>query len=166
MYYKEEIYDELSRLNRKLKERNIFLTLEIVGGAALIFNNIESIETSDIDTIVRLENEVREICEDLSIDINDEALDYIKNYEDCEFIQDTGRTFSNINISYLCLGDIIKTKIKNCQDEDKMEKLRYLLEEELEIDMTVDGIAKYLNDFGVTPDYDDIYNFLEGIEYI
>ena len=38
------------------------------------------------------------------VDINDDALDYIKNYEDCEFIQDEGKTFSNINIRYLSLG--------------------------------------------------------------
>lgn len=165
MYYKEEIYNELFMLNRRLEQRHLFLNLTIVGGAALIFNDIETIETTDIDTITRLEDEVREICESCSIDINDDALDYIKNYEDCEFINDTGRSFSNINIQYLTLGDTIKTKIMNYQDEDKAEKLRYLLEDELEVEMTVDGITEYLDNLGTYIDSSDIENFLDFIGY-
>lgn len=165
MYYKEEIYDELYRVNKKLKDNNLNLNLKIVGGSALIFNGIYSIETNDIDTISRLEDEVREICEDCSIDINDDALDYIQNYEGCEFIRDEGHPFSNITISYLTIGSTIKTKLKNCQDEDKAEKLVYLLEEEFEVDMSLEGISKFLKDFGETPDEFDIQEFLNLIGY-
>lgn len=166
MYFKEDIYGELSRLNRKLVKEGFTLDLKIVGGAALIFNNISSIQTQDLDTINSLRGEIREICEEASIDINDDALDYIQNYEDCEFIRDEDHNFSNINIEYLSLGGVIKTKLKNCQDEDKMEKLRYLLEDEFEIEMTIDGIANYLKELGETPNIYDIEEFLKGIGYL
>lgn len=166
MYYKDEIYDELSRLNRRLQSADLYLNLQIVGGAALIFNGINSIETGDIDTITRLEYEIREICDECSLDINDEAIDYIKNYENCEFIHDEGHSFSNINIDYLNLGGVIKTKLKNCQDEDKIEKLRYLLEDEFEIEMSVEGISSYLKELGEIPDEHDIKEFLNSLEMI
>lgn len=108
--------------------------------AVLIFNGIPCVEATDIDAITIIEDKISEICNNPSININDEALVLYKNYEDYEFIQDNERQFSNINIEYLCLGDTIKTKLKNCQDEDKMEKLRVLLEDELEIEMTEEGI--------------------------
>lgn len=163
MYYKDEIYYELGRLNRELVNKHLYLNLTVVGGAALIFNNIDTIETSDIDTITRLEDEIKEICEDLSIDINDEAIDYIKNYDDCEFIHDECRTFSNIDINYLCLGDVIKTKLKNCQDMDKMHKLGELFDY-LGVDLTVDDISKYLLTLDTQPDYQDIQFYLD--EYL
>lgn len=166
MLYKEEIYDSLQLINRKLSENGLYLHLKIVGGAALIFNEIYSIETNDVDTITRLEDEVRIICEESSLDINDDALDYIQNYEGCEFIHDEGRSFSNITIDYLTVGSTVKTKLKNCQDDDKAEKLLYFLEDILEIECTVEGISEYLKSEGETPDEHDIEEFLKNVGYI
>ena len=54
MYYKDEIYDELSRINKKLVNNNLFLDLKIVGGAALIFNGINCIETSELNDQLKM----------------------------------------------------------------------------------------------------------------
>jgi len=164
LYYKDQIYDELSRLNKKLSERNLFLNLSVVGGAALILNGIESISTVDIDTISSIEDEVYEVIKECSLDINNEALDYIYQYEDLEFIKDT-RSFSNIEIEYLCLGGVIATKIKHL-DPFKLQGLRVLLEDELEIEMSVETIYKYVwNEFGICLDIDDIENFLNETDF-
>ena len=166
MYYKEDIYDSLTRINKRLAKNNLYLNLKIVGGAALIFNGINTIETNDIDTINRIEEEIKEICADCSLDINDDALDYIGNYNDCEFIYDNEKSFSNITIEYLSLGSCIKTKLKNCQDEDKMEKLIFLLEDTLRVDMTIEGISEYLSSLGEIPNEYDIEEFLKAIDYL
>ena len=166
LFYKEDIYSELEKINRVLAYRNLFLDLKIVGGAALIFNGISSVETQDIDTIERISSEIKEICDEFSLDINTDAMDYIENYADCEFIEDEYKTFSNIYITYLSLVDTIRTKLKNYQDEDKAEKLRYLLEDEFNVEMTVNGISEFIKEYGGEPDKHDIEEFLRYIEYI
>lgn len=166
LFYKEDIYSELEKINRVLAYRNLFLDLKIVGGAALIFNGITSVETQDIDTIERISYEIKEICDESSLDINTDAMDYIENYADCEFIEDSYKTFSNIFITYLSLVDTIRTKLKNYQDEDKAEKLRYLLEDEFNVEMTIEGISGFIKEYGGKPDKHDIEEFLRYIEYI
>lgn len=165
MYNKEELYNELFFLNKNLYQKGLTLNLKIVGGAALIFNNVSSIETQDIDTITKIEQEVYDIIESTSLDINNDALDYIQNFDGLEFIQDNGRIFSNINIKYLSLGGVIKTKMLDTNPE-KLENLRYLLEDELEVEMTINGIKEYIKDLGETISEEDIENFLNEIEYI
>lgn len=165
MYNKEELYNELFFLNKNLYQKGLTLNLKIVGGAALIFNNVSSIETQDIDTITKIEQEVCDIIESTSLDINNDALDYIQNFDGLEFIQDNGRIFSNINIKYLSLGGVIKTKMLDTNPE-KLENLRYLLEDELEVEMTINGIKEYIKDLGETISEEDIENFLNEIEYI
>lgn len=162
---KERIYYELTQINNILKAKQFYLDLKIVGGAALLFNGITAIETVDVDVINQISEEIKEICFDFSLDINDDALDYIHNFDNCEFIEDN-HLFSNITISYLTLGSTIKTKLKSCGEEDKLEKLAYLLEDILEVDMTVEGISSYLEELGETPDLFDIENFLMEIGYI
>lgn len=166
LFYKEDIYSELEKINRVLAYRNLFLNLKIVGGAALIFNGITSVETQDIDTIERISSEIKEICDESSLDINTDAMDYIENYVDCEFIEDSCKTFSNIFITYLSLVDTIRTKLKNYQDEDKAEKLRYLLEDEFNVEMTIEGISEFIKEYGGEPNKYDIEEFLRYIEYI
>ena len=166
LFYKEDIYSELEKINRVLAYRNLFLDLKIVGGAALIFNGISSVETQDIDTIERISSEIKEICDESSLDINTDAIDYIENYANCEFIEDSYKTFSNIFITYLSLVDTIRTKLKNYQDEDKAEKLRYLLEDEFNVEMTIEGISEFIKEYGGAPDKHDIEEFLRYIEYI
>ena len=163
MYYKEEILEELSRINKMLKEYNYNLDLKIVCGAALLFNGIRSIETTDVDTINKVSQQIKEILNDYSLDINDDALDYIENYQDCNFIYND-KQFSNISIEYLLIGGVIKTKLKNCQDDYKMEKLAYLLEEELGVELTLDGISTYLKSIDVEPNEYDITEFLKAFE--
>ena len=160
MFYKDEIYENLFNLNTKLSEVNIMLYLKVVGGAALIFNNIEAISTEDIDTIIRLENEVKEVIEECGIDINDDALDYIQNYDGLEFIHDSDHEFSNIDIQYLSLGGVVKTKMIST-DTDKLEDLRYLLEEVLEISMDIESIIEYIRNLGVVLDKELVQRFLE-----
>lgn len=166
LFYKEAIYTELENINKILAKRNLYLSLKIVGGAALIFNGITSIETNDIDTIRQISADVQEICDESSLDINTDAIDYIENYIGSEFITDDYKTFSNIHIEYLSLIDTIRTKLKNCQDEDKAEKLRYLLEDEYEIEMTVDGISDFIEEHEGEPDLHDIKEFLLFIGYM
>ena len=90
--------------------KHLNLHLEIVGGAALLFNGITGYETADIDTIIRISDAVQEIIDDYCIDINNDACDYIDDYDDCYWLEET--SYSNISISYLSLGSAIKTKIK------------------------------------------------------
>ena len=163
MYYKDEIYDELYLVNKRLAKEGLLLNLKIVGGAALIFNGISSIETNDIDTIHKIEPYIKDILEECSIDINDDAIEYIQNYEGLEFIRDTCRTFSNINIEYLDLAGVIKTKMLDT-NTDKLQSLYYLLEEELEVEMTVAGICEYLKELGEDIDPTDVENFLNEFE--
>ena len=163
LYRKEDIYYALEMINRRLASRNLYLSLKIVGGDALIFNGIRSVETEDIDTINRLTEEIKEICLDCSLDINDDAIQYLNDYIDCEFIEDKEHTFSNIEISYLDLGGVIKTKVKNCQDEDKMYKLAFLIEKELKTNLTVDDISNLIIELGETPNTHDIQEFLENL---
>lgn len=163
MYYKDEIYDELYLVNKRLAKEGLLLNLKIVGGAALIFNGISSIETNDIDTIHKIEPYIKDILEECSIDINDDAIEYIQNYEGLEFIRDTCRTFSNINIEYLDLAGVIKTKMLDT-NTDKLQSLYYLLEEELEVEMTVEGICEYLKELGEDIDPTDVENFLNEFE--
>lgn len=165
LYYKDQIYSELARLNKKLLQRGLYLRLSVVGGAALIFNGIELISTSDIDTITTIEDEVMEVIEQCSLDINNEALDFISNYEDLEFIQDT-RSFSNIDIQYLCLGGVIASKMKHT-DPYKLQGLRVLLEDELDVEMEAESIKMYMkNEFGIFLEDEDIETFLEETDFI
>ncbi len=163
---KEHIYYELNKINSVLQNRNLYLNLRIVGGAALLFNGISAVETVDIDVINYISDELKDICYDFSLDINDDALDYIDDFKDCEFIYDDRKQFSNITISYLPVGSVIKTKLKNYQDEYKAEKLLYLLEDVLDVEMTVEGIANYLEEQDEIPDLYDIEQFLIAVGYI
>ena len=166
LFYKEAIYTELENINKILAKRNLYLNLKILGGAALIFNGITTVATDDIDTIRQISADVQEICDESSLDINTDAMDYIEDFVDSEFVIDDYETFSNIYIEYLSLIDTIRTKLKNCQDEDKAEKLRYLLEDEYEIEMTIDGISDFIKDYGGKPDLHDIKEFLLFIGYM
>lgn len=165
---KEFIYSNLHKIDAVLRRKNLYLNLRIVGGAGLIFNGITSIDTSDIDTLDKLTQEIKDICSDSSLDINDDVLDYLDNFNslDSEFLEDNEESFSNITISYLNTAGIVFTKLKNCQDEDKMENLRFLLEDELDIEMTVKGISEYLEDYSIVPNTEDIVEFLKGIGYL
>lgn len=161
MYYKDEIYYELGRVDKILKKNGLYLNLKIVGGAALIFNGINCIETHDIDTIERIEYEVKEILADCSIDINDDVLDYIENFNDSSFIYDEENNFENITIYYLDLYDVIKTKMKDT-NPDKLESLYYLLLDEFEVEMSVEGIYDWFEENGIRIDKEDIENFLDN----
>jgi hypothetical protein len=163
MKHMEEIYEGLHGLDRMLQRRGITLYLKVVGGAALIFNGIDAIATQDIDTITRLEGEIKEICMECSLDINDDALDYISNYEGLEFIHDGSNRFSNISISYLSLGGCIRTKMLDTNPE-KLENLRFLLEEILHVEMTVDGIVGYMEELGESIAVQDVEIFLAETE--
>jgi len=164
MYYlKEDIYRDLKYLNRKLAEEHYFLNLKVVGGSAFILNDLQSIETTDIDTAIRIETEIREIIDDCGVDINDDASEY--DFDDLEFIFDN-ETFSNISIQYLTVGGVIKAKLMY-EDEDKADALRYTMEDELGIDMTVEGISQYLEDeCDIFASPDEIEYFLSMIGYI
>lgn len=161
---KENIYDSLAQINKVLSKKHLFIDLKIVGGAALIFNGIKSIDTQDIDTITKLSQEIKDICSESSLDINDDVLDYINDFEDAEFIEDCDVNFSNISISYLDLPYVIKTKLKNYQDEDKVLKLAFLLEDELDVNLNVSDISNFLLDYGVEPDIHDIEEFLNALK--
>lgn len=158
--FKDDVYDALSRINRMLENAGLILHLQIVGGAALIFNDITSISTNDIDTIVRIEDQIKEIIEDCSVDINDDAIDFIKDYDDLEFIRDNNIMFSNIIIDYLALGGVLITKMKH-EDPEKIVALYYLLEEELKVKMNIDSIVRYIDNLGEIADPDDVRSFLE-----
>ena len=164
MWYKEDIYSELERVDDRLKKYGLYLNLKIVGGSALILNDIHSIETNDIDTIVRIETEIKEILDDCSADINDDALDYINNYDNLTFIEDE-HTFSNIHIEYLSIVGVIKTKMKDT-NPSKLENLYYIMESDLGIDMSLDGICNWFSENSEEPDLDDIRVFLEETQYL
>ena len=66
-------------------------------GSAFILNDLQSIETTDIATAIRIETEIRKIIDDCGVDINDDASEY--DFDDLEFIFDN-ETFSNI-IQYI-----------------------------------------------------------------
>lgn len=161
---KEFIYDSLKRINRVLASRNLYMNLKVVGGAALIFNGIKSVDTRDVDTLIKLSQEIKDICSESSLDINDDVLDYIDNFENADFIEDTNKSFSNISILYLDLPYVVKTKLKNCQEEDKILKLAFLLRDELDVELTVDGISEFLIEYGVEPDIYDIEEYLNALE--
>lgn len=166
LYYRDNIYHKLNIVNKRFSKEGLYLDLKIVGGSALIFNDISSVETEDIDTINCIPYEVREILDECSLDINDDAMDYIHDYDHLEFIKDDKRTFSNITIEYLSIGGVIKTKLGAYQD-DKAEKLRYLLEDVLNVPLTKDGIILYLKEQDETIDSyteNNIDAFLETIK--
>jgi len=164
MTYRGEIVGALNRVNNLLKGHNLYADLTIVGGSALILNGINSIETIDIDTCNTLSREVKEIFEDCSVDINDDAREYESNYEGLDFIEPDWLQFSNITTRYLDIGGVVVTKMKDT-NPDKLNNLAYVLNEELGVDLTVDSISKWFEDQNVDYDTTDIENFLTEIDY-
>lgn len=164
MTYKSEIVMALSRVNEMLKNKGLTANLTIVGGAALILNGIEAIETMYIDTCITLQNDVKDIFNDCSIDINDDAREYIENYRNLEFIDDEYTQFSNIAVQYLAIGGVIATKMKDT-NPDKLNNLAYVLNEELNVPLTIEGISNWFDENDTPYDINDIENFLQEIDY-
>ena len=165
-YYRlEDIHEDLEYVNRILKRNNLFLNLRVVGGAALLFNGIHSYETEDIDTLSSIEEQVKEVLDDCSIDVNNDVLDYLEEFDDLDFVKDDYE-FYNISIEYLDLGGVIKTKMRH-SDQDKLEAVAYVLEEELKIDMSPDSLFKWFRDTqDVHVSYEEIEDFLMQVGYM
>ena len=157
-YSKTDIYNDLHRLDDRLRAAGQTLYLEIVGGGALILNDLHFAETEDLDTLVAITQEVKNIIDSCGVDINDDAREYCYSFDDGELIQDD-ELFTNITLTYYDLGTIIKSKL-NYDDQYKAEKLYYVLEEELGVEMTVDGIVSYLDTLDTTVDEELVEEFL------
>lgn len=153
---RDDIQYELQRLNDRLKAKGLFLTLQLVGGSALIMNGLTSYETEDMDTSIRIEAEIKEILDDLSIDINDDATDYADNYYDRNFLYEQDMHFSNIEIEYLDLPDTLLTKMQYIDDEEKMVSLGTLFEDELDSELDEDSIIQCLDEYGYSCSDEDI----------
>lgn len=147
MINRDDIEYQLTKLNDKLTYYGLHLDLTIVGGSALILNGINAIETEDIDTITRMTEEVKDIIDDLSLDINNDALDYIHNYMNKEFI-DSDLSMSNISVSYLNLPGVLITKMDYVDDPDKTLNLYYLFKQTFGIEMSIRGIEDFLDGYG------------------
>ena len=74
--------------------------------------------------------------------------------------------FKNILVIYFDLGEYLARKIRECKFETDIGFLPVILEDELDIEMTVEGITEFLQYLGggkVEPD--EITNFLELAGY-
>lgn len=138
------------------------LYLEIVGNSALLLAGYECCETEDIDTTAAVPADVKEIAASCSIDINDDAAEYAYKFEDGELLEAEG-SFSNIVVLYYDAGTVISSKL-DYDDDRRVEQLKEILEEEIGCEMSVDGIAKCLEDLDVEADRDRIEGFLENAE--
>ena len=80
-YSKTDIYNDLHRLDDRLRAAGQTLYLEIVGGGALILNDLHFAETEDLDTLVAITQEVKNIIDSCGVDINDDAREVKAGYE-------------------------------------------------------------------------------------
>lgn len=149
----------LRQIDKELREQGEYLHLEIVGGASLLFNGIPE-ATIDIDTITPIKGNVREIIYNSDLDINDDAIDYIDNYDGLEFIEFDEEQYSNIVITYLSTHGALYAKLKHV-DPDKLDALAESFER-IGVKITRNSIKQYFEDYGLEVDERDIDRFLES----
>lgn len=121
-------------------------------------NGLMSYETDDISNSDAIQSEIKELLDDLSIDINDDfERDYRNNYDGREFLVENDMMFSNIAIEYLSIHDAILTKMQNIDDDDKMRSLVIALEQDYKIkELSLEQITNLLDEFGYEPSDEDI----------
>lgn len=163
--YKSDVLAQLEELNQRLAKDNLVLDLQVVGGAALLFNGLTFIESDDIDSMLPISGEVRRQVDAVGIDINDDANDYLDDYKDYSFLEFEERYFSNIHITYLELAGVLATKMQYLDIDDKVIALYDMMSEDFGIEMTVNGICSYMEDeLGLTISAEIVQNFLDAYD--
>lgn len=149
--YNLKLHHALTRLNELLKRRNSQFELVIMGSFALELHHIYlSRSTNDIDTLIRIDDELTE-----EIEIVADELDLNSNWisDDCSSISPLPKGFeerlilitshSHIKIQVLSLKDIIATKIsalysRGHTDLKDLEDLIQIHPNEDDIDFGID----------------------------
>lgn len=159
MKTREELIDVLNEIDAELASNNKSALLRIVGGSAAILNGIEEVATDDIDTCVKLSEDVKMSIAWSGVDLNDESGQYIDEYMKYEF-EMLDENFSNIQVLYLTLPGVVATKMQN-ENEDKLLDLAEIIKKIDGVELTKESIVNYLEENDAMIDMYFINNFLE-----
>lgn len=158
MQTKKELIESLKKIDKELSSTNTRVLLRIVGGAAAILNGVEGVSTDDIDTCVKLSDDVEMAIMWAGVDLNDESAQYFDEYVKYEF-ELLDKNFSNMQVLYLSMPGVIATKMQN-ENDDKLLDLAEIMKK-VGIELTKESIVNYLeeNDSMINEYFID--NFLE-----
>lgn len=109
---KAEQYNTILLLDNQLDKlkKDYTVDLHLLGGTALLFHNIESIVTIDIDCANKLATDVKEVLEPFVSDAAHEVATLAKNYKE-RLVPYKPNDFKVLRVYLLSIEDLVITKL-------------------------------------------------------